>query len=174
MASIFTEALDEEKENFVGGVPQQRIEGVEKLREYTNGIIDRNKGSRFVFFNELDTLRDITGQKVGAGEIDISDGAVMYFGDNGANEVSVEAQKVLKSKKNPFYNKKSAEDDGLAVLNGHAGLGYEAIRNAIDEGMLTDVTITARQGKRVGHKLVQNNIYFFADFYHSDFGVRIP
>ena len=62
----------------------------------------------------------------------------------------------------------------MSVLVGHAGLGYEAIRNAIDEGMLTDVTITARQGKRVGHKLVQNNIYFFADFYHSDFGVRIP
>lgn len=170
MASIFAQTLEEEKENFVGGIPQQRIEGVEKMREYTNGIIDRNRGSRFVFFNEVDTLRDITGQEVNVGEIDISDGAVMYFGDNGASEVSVEAQMVLKSKRNPFYDKKSAEDDGLAVLGGHAGLGYEAVRSAIGEGMLTDVFINAKQGKRVGRKIVQDNICFWADFFHSDFG----
>lgn len=174
MASIFTEALDEEKENFDGGVPQQNIEQIEGLRKYSDGIIAKNKGSRFVFFNELDTLENITGHRADDVGIDFTDGAVLYVGDMGASEISIEAQEALKSKRNPFYNKKSAQDNGMSVLVGHAGLGYEAIRNAIDEGMLTDVTITARQGKRVGHKLVQNNIYFFADFYHSDFGVRIP
>ena len=170
MATIFVRPVEEVKEDFIGGIPQQRIEGVDRIREYTKEIIDRNKGSRFVFFNDFDTIRDITGQEVNVGEIDISDGAVMYFGDNGASEVSVEAQMVLKSKRNPFYNKKSAEDDGLAVLGGHAGLGYEAVRSAIGEGMLTDVFINAKQGKRVGRKIVQDNIFFWADFFHSDFG----
>lgn len=173
-ASISPEAFPEKVEMFENGIPQQTIESLDGLHNYTRETIARNNGSRFVFFKDSEELDNFLHYKADYCSIDLSEGAVLYIGDDGNMEISNEAQVALKSKRNPFYNKKIAPDAGLYVLVEKANLGYEAVKAAIAEGMLTDVSVTAHQGKRVGHKLVQDNISFFADFYHSDFGVDIP
>ncbi len=147
--------------------PQYTEKDVETLRKYSAELIARNGGSRFAFLKDKADLEKFMGVSHN-GKSDMADEEmVLYINDIGGGEISHDAVPILKSPENTFYDKELAKEDGLSVICGNMQFGYDAIIAAIKGGMLTDASMLASQGEDIGRQLVQENIYFLADFYHS-------
>ncbi|MFI3314484.1 MAG: DUF3843 family protein [Rikenellaceae bacterium] len=67
---------------------------------------------------------------------------------------------------NPLYDKEDAEGYAHVMLL-DAEIPYCVATLMIDEGLLADAQMVSTQGKKHGHKLMQDNIYFLNDYFRE-------
>lgn len=75
---------------------------------------------------------------------------------------------VIKDERNPYYNKKRAEEQGINFIVSAETTSKEMLHYLIEHNMLPDACINSTQGLERGKQLVQENMDFIARFIRMD------
>ena len=70
----------------------------------------------------------------------------------------------IRHKNNPFYDPEYASSQGQGLLMDPMAVDYSAVCTMIDQGMLSDLALNSLKGHEYGHKLLQDNIQYIADY----------
>lgn len=173
MLTIFPESPS----SFEGGKEflQATPEVVEEFENKARLLIEKNGDSRIAFFSSFGEMYEFFGLPAEVlpkkhPEVSTDNGLTCYIGDLGTNLISLKVGSCLKSPANPFYNEKVASTPGMIVhfFFGPDCLPYDMSVYAADRGMLADANLSGPQNPEEGKRIVQDNLRYWIDFYHSD------
>lgn len=148
------------------------------MKERVKSVLDSNGGKRVIFFSSKDELDEYmhlesvpmdkeTGQKWDESKDKSSiSNLTLLLSDDNAPQVLENLAGCFKVKDNPFYDKKFAEDKAMSIIAGYR-IEDDVARYISENKMLPDACIYAMQGKRVGKKIVQDNMEFLFGFFRT-------
>ena len=136
-----------------GGKPIVFVKGLDKLTEFYKKKIKVQLPEDYM--NHLrDTVREHT-----------TDGMMALMGTPDSGVLIITGYiPAIKHKDNPFYDPDFSAQYGQGLLMNPNAIDYSAVCTMIDLGMLSDVSLKSFQGQEHGHKLLQDNIQFVADY----------
>ena len=136
-----------------GGKPIVFVKGLDKLTEFYKKKIKVQLPEDYL--NHLrDTVREHT-----------IDGMMALMGTPDSGILIITGYiPAIKHKDNPFYDPDFSAQYGQGLLMNPNAIDYSAVCTMIDLGMLSDVSLKSFQGQEHGHKLLQDNIQFVADY----------
>lgn len=140
----------------------------DKTRKCVEEAVERNGGKRIFYCRDMEELESILGishNGVRDADADIDNYVVMLSEDKGMVVLRNYAQ-VFKDKNNPFYNKKEAKEDVLGLI-ADGVVPEDIARIIVENKLLPDAEMNARQGKRFGKAIMQDNLLFLIGFYRS-------
>ena len=157
-----------------------------RQRDYQKSLMPSNEesfykasgGKPIVFLKGIDALKHFYEKKIGvpltgdylrqmqeAVREQTDDGMLAVMGTpNQGNLIITGCIPAIKHKDNPFYDHEYAVQYGQGLLMNPMAVDYSAVCTMIDQGMLADVSINSLKGQEHGHRLLQDNIQFVADY----------
>lgn len=136
-------------------------------REMAARISEAHKGQRIFYCRNMEEVSQTLGieYRPGSKDSDAPQDILLLLSDEGIRILGGYAA-VIKDRKNPLYDKQGAEEVALKFLT--AGLTPDDIAAIMQaKAMLPDAKLSCSQGKRMGRRLVKDNLRFLLGFYRT-------
>lgn len=157
---------------------------VRRIRHSGNGLSERDYshlmelsgGSPLFYFKDMDQVEKFIKEEMGwskkvegvEGKPSASDIAMFALGPGDSLGFVVGGAQCICDPRNPYYDKKNAKANALGLVVDGGQAPSVVVRYLIGHGMLPDAGINSVKGEEYGHRLLQDNIDFFARAYRRE------
>lgn len=166
--AVFVPSLSSDGES-----PVSISEFPEKMMALIRNVVKKNRGRRAYYCKDENDVRDILGDdlfpKFQGDPSDKPDNLVLLLSDEEPPRLLSDDCDFFKDPKNPFYDSADKVFNGEEALSFivSSGLPDDLIDYIVAKKLLPDAFMYASQGKRVGKRLVQDNMAFLFRFYRA-------
>lgn len=153
----------------------EAVEFPEEKLEEIRRVVKNNKGRRSYYLKSADDVNKILDTDIrpmampidGNGDTEMIeiDNLLMLLSDTEAPILIDGACRFFKDKANPYYEKDEDSDSECLSFIVNTCLPDDVISYIVKNKLLADASMYASQGKRVGKRLVQDNLDFLLHFY---------